>query len=94
MSGGKIDAASASVRALQKAVITPIVISWNALFEVNRKELIKERIKPFHFQFKPEIQRRYTLIVKQLLAYIIQYMSFKDKADRLPFKLSMRQQST
>jgi hypothetical protein len=29
-----------------KAVITRNVISWNALFEVNRKELLKERTKP------------------------------------------------
>ncbi|KAM5359125.1 hypothetical protein ACJA88_015209 [Fusarium oxysporum] len=54
-----------------KAVITPDVISWNALFEVNRKELTKERTKPFHFRFKPETQRRYALVVKQLLAYIV-----------------------
>ena len=76
-----------------KAVITPNVISWNALFEVNRKELVKERTKPFHFRFKPETQRRYALVVKQLLAYIVRCMSFKDKADRPPFKLSIRQQS-
>uniref|UniRef100_A0A0C4BKZ6 Uncharacterized protein n=1 Tax=Fusarium oxysporum (strain Fo5176) TaxID=660025 RepID=A0A0C4BKZ6_FUSOF len=41
-----------------KAVITPDIVSWNALFEVNRKELMKERTKPFHFRFKPETQRR------------------------------------
>ncbi|SPJ74764.1 uncharacterized protein FTOL_04495 [Fusarium torulosum] len=76
-----------------KAVITPNVISWNALFEVNRKELVKERTKPFHFRFKPETQRRYALVVKQLLAYIVRCMSFKDKADRPPFKLSIRQHS-
>jgi hypothetical protein len=76
-----------------KAVITPNVISWNALFEVNRKELVKERTKPFHFRFKPETQRRYALVVKQLLAYIVRCMSFTDKADRPPFKLSIRQQS-
>ncbi|WKT53675.1 hypothetical protein QSH57_004259 [Fusarium oxysporum f. sp. vasinfectum] len=76
-----------------KAVITPDVVSWNALFEVNRKELTKERTKPFHFRFKPEAQRRYALVVKQLLAYIVRCMSFEDKADRPPFKLSIRQQS-
>ncbi|KAG4279191.1 hypothetical protein FPRO04_13665, partial [Fusarium proliferatum] len=76
-----------------KAVITPDVVSWNALFEVNRKELTKERTKPFHFRFKPETQRRYALVVKQLLAYIVRCMSFEDKADRPPFKLSIRQQS-
>ena len=51
-----------------KAVITPDTVSCDALFEVNRKELIKERSKPFHFRFKAETQRRYTLVVKQLLA--------------------------
>jgi hypothetical protein len=76
-----------------KTVITPNVISWNALFEVNRKVLIKERTKPFHFRFKPETQRRYALVIKQLLVYIVRCMSFEDKADRPPFKLSMRQQS-
>jgi hypothetical protein len=76
-----------------RAVITPNVISWNALFEVNRKELVKERTKPFHFRFKPETQRRYALVIKQLLACIVRCMSFKDKADRPPFKLSIRQQS-
>jgi hypothetical protein len=76
-----------------KIVITSNVISWNALFEVNRKELIKERIKPFHFRFKPETQRRDALVIKQLLAYIVRCMSFEDKADRPPFKRSMWQQS-
>ncbi|KAH7247621.1 uncharacterized protein BKA55DRAFT_739568 [Fusarium redolens] len=52
-----------------KAVLTPNVISWNALFE-----------------------RRYTLVVKQLFAYIVRCMSFKDKADRPPFKISIKQQ--
>ncbi|WKT54486.1 Helicase superfamily 1/2, ATP-binding domain [Fusarium oxysporum f. sp. vasinfectum] len=75
-----------------KAVITPDIVSWNALFEVNRKELMKERTKPFHFRFKPETQRRYALVVKQLLAYIVRCMSFENKADRPPFKLSTRQQ--
>ncbi|KAI3571763.1 hypothetical protein IWW34DRAFT_585304, partial [Fusarium oxysporum f. sp. albedinis] len=75
-----------------KAVITPDIVSWNALFEVNRKELMKERTKPFHFRFKPETQRRYALVVKQLLAYIVRCMSFENKADRPPFKLSIRQQ--
>jgi OOP family OmpA-OmpF porin len=32
-----------------------LAISWNALFKVNRKELVKERIKLFYFRFKPEI---------------------------------------
>ncbi|EXM14898.1 hypothetical protein FOTG_16732 [Fusarium oxysporum f. sp. vasinfectum 25433] len=65
-----------------KAVVTPDVLSWNALFEVNRKELMKERTKPFYFRFKLETQRRYALVVKQLLAYIVQCISFDDKADR------------
>lgn len=76
-----------------KAVISPDTVSWNALFEVNRKELSKERTKPFHFRSKPETQRRCTLVVKQLIAYLVRCMSFEDKADRPPFKLSRRQQS-
>ena len=77
-----------------KAVITLNIISQNTLFKVNRKELVKEKTKLFYFRFKPKTQRRYTLIIKQLLAYIVQCISFKDKADQLPFKLSIQQQST
>ncbi|KAM6513777.1 hypothetical protein FALCPG4_014992 [Fusarium falciforme] len=68
-----------------KAVITPDTVSWNALFEVNHKELIKERSKPFHFRFKAETQRRYTLMVKQLLAYIVRcaYDVMMEHADDL-----------
>lgn len=51
--------------------IRPDILSWNALFEVKRKELQKERTRPFHFRFTPETQRRYTLVVKQLLAYVM-----------------------
>lgn len=40
-----------------KGNIRPDVLSWNALFEVNRKELHKERSKLFHFRFKAETQR-------------------------------------
>ena len=76
-----------------KAVITPEYVSWNALFEINRKELHKERSKPFHFRFKLETQRRYMLVVKQLLAYIVRCMSLEDKTARPPFKLSPRQES-
>ncbi|KAK1621515.1 hypothetical protein BDP81DRAFT_512085 [Colletotrichum phormii] len=76
-----------------KAVITPSVVTWNALFEVNRTELSKERTKPFHFRFKPETQRRYGLVVKQLLAYFVRCMSLDNEADRPPFKLSTGQQT-
>jgi hypothetical protein len=47
-----------------KAVITPDTISRNALFQVNPKELDKDKTKPSHFQFEPETRRRYTLVVK------------------------------
>lgn len=77
-----------------KGNIRPDVLSWNALFEVNRKELHKERSKPFHFRFKAETQRRYALVVKQLLAYVVRCMSLEDPGRRPPFKLSMRQQDT
>ncbi|KAJ9412814.1 hypothetical protein QL093DRAFT_2123479 [Fusarium oxysporum] len=66
-----------------KAVITPDILSWNALFEVNRKELMKERTKPFHLRFKLETQRRYALVVKQLLAYISAYNAMMEHADDL-----------
>nr|CEG03793.1 unnamed protein product [Fusarium acuminatum CS5907] len=66
-----------------RAVITPNVISWNALFEVNRKELVKERTKPFHFRFKPETQRRYALVIKQLLACISAYDVMMEYVDDL-----------
>ncbi|KAH7118028.1 hypothetical protein B0J13DRAFT_413456, partial [Dactylonectria estremocensis] len=34
------------------AATEPNVVSWNVLFEANRKELDKERTTPFHFRFK------------------------------------------
>ncbi|KAF5268072.1 hypothetical protein FOXYS1_1041 [Fusarium oxysporum] len=66
-----------------KAVITPDVVSWNALFEVNRKELMKERTKPFHFRFKPETQRRppFKLSIRQQSAYNVMMEHADDLTD-------------
>ncbi|KAM6504808.1 hypothetical protein FSOLCH5_015297 [Fusarium solani] len=69
----------------------PDVVSWNVLFEVNRKELNKERSTPFHFRFKPKTRKKYTTVALQLVAYIIRAMAIEDPADRPPFKLSTRQ---
>lgn len=43
-------------RLIRKAAATarPSTVSWNVLFEVNRKELHKERSTPLHFRFKPQ----------------------------------------
>ncbi|KAH7186984.1 hypothetical protein DER44DRAFT_816676 [Fusarium oxysporum] len=38
-----------------KAVITPDTVSWNGLFELDYKDLNRNRIEPFPFRFKPEI---------------------------------------
>lgn len=74
-----------------KLILRPEIISWNALFEVNRKELKKERSKPFHFRLKPETQKRYALQWKQVLAYVVRAMALGDPSKRPPFKLSRRQ---
>ncbi|KAK2684852.1 hypothetical protein QWA68_016129 [Fusarium oxysporum] len=66
-----------------KAVITPDIVSWNALFEVNRKELMKERTKPFHFRSKPETQRRppFKLSIRQQSAYDVMMEHADDLTD-------------
>lgn len=74
-----------------RAVATPEAVSWNALFEVNRKELNKERSKPFHARFKAKTQTAYISVYRQLLAYIVRAVSLDNKAERPPFKLSRRQ---
>jgi hypothetical protein len=40
----------------------PSVVSWNVLFEVNRKELHKERSMPFYFRFKRQTRKKYIAI--------------------------------
>ncbi|KAK0760426.1 hypothetical protein N5P37_006620 [Trichoderma harzianum] len=74
-----------------KLILRPEIVSWNALFEVNRKELKKERSKPFHFRLRPETQRRYALQWKQFLAYVVRAMALGDPSKRPPFKLSRKQ---
>ncbi|KAL6412376.1 uncharacterized protein AUP68_03578, partial [Ilyonectria robusta] len=73
------------------AATKPNVVSWNVLFEANRKELDKERTTPFHFRFKQVTQKRYITVCLQLFAYIVRYIAFENPAHRPPFKLSQRQ---
>ncbi|EGU72775.1 hypothetical protein FOXB_16716, partial [Fusarium oxysporum f. sp. conglutinans Fo5176] len=42
----------------------PSVVSWNVLFEVNRKELHKERSTPFHFRFKRQTRKKYIALTE------------------------------
>ncbi|KAJ3453241.1 hypothetical protein MRS44_018896 [Fusarium solani] len=73
------------------AATRPNVISWNVLFEVNRKELHKERSTPFHFRFKRQTRKKYIAVCLQFFAYVVRAMSYEDAADRPPFKLTERQ---
>jgi RecQ family ATP-dependent DNA helicase len=74
-----------------RVVTKPEVVSWNALFEVNRTELSKERSRPFHNKFTAKTQQNYTIVYRQLLAYVVRAMAMEDKDKRPPFKLSRRQ---
>ncbi|KAJ4138000.1 hypothetical protein NW754_001360 [Fusarium falciforme] len=80
-------------RLIRKAAATtrPNVISWNILFEVNRKELHKERSTPFHFRFKRQTQKKYIAVCLQFFAYVVRAISYEDAANRPPFKLTERQ---
>ncbi|RMI97528.1 hypothetical protein CDV36_016208 [Fusarium kuroshium] len=84
----------AAVRRLVRkaaAASRPGVVSWNVLFEVNRKELHRERSTPFHFRFKQHTRKRYIAICLQFFAYVVRVMSYESAADRPPFKLTGRQ---
>jgi hypothetical protein len=80
-------------RVIRKAagLTRPGVVSWNVLFEVNRKELQKERSTPFHFRFKRQTQKKYIGICLQFFAYAVRAISCANAADRPPFKLTERQ---
>ncbi|KAL6411079.1 hypothetical protein AUP68_07518 [Ilyonectria robusta] len=80
-------------RVIRRAIAAtkPNVVSWNVLFEANRKELDKEQTTPFHFRFKQVTRKRYITVCLQLFAYIIRCMAFENPAHRLLFKLSQRQ---
>jgi hypothetical protein len=67
------------------------VVSWNALFEVNKTDLHKERSRPFHFLHMRETRKAYTKVCMQLFSYLVRTMSFDQANDRPPFVLSERQ---
>ena len=97
----KDDAALRHIHAAVKRLIRkagsltrPNVVSWNVLFEVNRKELHKERSTPFHFRFKRPTRKKYIDICLQLFAYAIRAMACENTADRPPFKLTIKQTET
>ncbi|KAF5227551.1 hypothetical protein FANTH_14744 [Fusarium anthophilum] len=69
----------------------PSVVSWNVLFEVNRKELHKERSTPFHFRFKRQTRKKYIAVCLQFFAYAVRAISCEDVSDRPPFKLTESQ---
>ncbi|KAF4995459.1 hypothetical protein FDECE_12796 [Fusarium decemcellulare] len=73
------------------AATRPNVVSWNVLFEVNRKELQRERSTPFHFRFKRQTRQKYITVCLRFFAYVVRAMSFESKAERPPFKLTRRQ---
>ncbi|KAJ4195495.1 endo-1,3-beta glucanase [Fusarium solani] len=84
----------AAVRRLVRkaaAATRPNVVSWNVLFEVNRKALHKERSTPFHFRFKRQTRKKYVAVCLQFFAYVVRAMFYEDAADRPPFKLTRRQ---
>jgi hypothetical protein len=80
-------------RLIRKAagVTRPSVVSWNVLFEVNRKELHKERSTPFHFRFKRQTRKKYIAVCLQFFAYAVRAISCEDASDRPPFKLTESQ---
>ncbi|RYC77865.1 hypothetical protein BFJ63_vAg19261 [Fusarium oxysporum f. sp. narcissi] len=77
-------------RLIRKAsgVARPGAVSWNVLFEVNRKQLHKERSTPFHFRFKRQTRKKYIAVCLQFFAYAVRAISCENAADRPPFKLT------
>ncbi|KAG7001869.1 ATP-dependent DNA helicase hus2/rqh1 [Fusarium oxysporum f. sp. conglutinans] len=69
----------------------PGAVSWNVLFEVNRKELHKERSTPFHFRFKRQTRKKYIAVCLQFFAYAVRAMSCENPSNRPPFKLTESQ---
>ncbi|KAH6957458.1 hypothetical protein DER45DRAFT_615391 [Fusarium avenaceum] len=69
----------------------PGAVSWNVLFEVNRKELHKERSTPFHFRFKRQTRKKYIAVCLQFFAYTVRAMSCENPNNRPPFKLTESQ---
>lgn len=76
-----------------RAVARAEVMSWNALFEVSRTDLHKERNRPFHFLYIKETRRAYTKVCMQLFSYLVRAMTIEQAKDRPPFVSSMRQKA-
>ena len=74
-----------------RAVARSEVVSWNALFEVNKVDRNKERSRPFHFRHVKDTRKRYVQVCMQLFSYIVRCMSIEDEKRRPPFRLSRRQ---
>ncbi|KFA71004.1 hypothetical protein S40288_10386 [Stachybotrys chartarum IBT 40288] len=74
-----------------RAVARAEVVSWNALFEVNRTDITKERTRPFHFLHMRVTRKAYTKVCMQLFTYLVRTMTFEDAKSRPPFVLSRRQ---
>jgi superfamily II DNA helicase RecQ len=69
----------------------PGAVSWNVLFDVNRKELHKERSTPFHFRLKRQTRKKYIAVCLQFFAYAVRAMSCENPSNRPPFKLTESQ---
>lgn len=72
-------------------------ISNAALFEARRVEKNKPSLKPFHFRFQKETQRRYCTVAKQLLIYFFRCLDEdpslgSSEAKRPPWILTPKQQ--
>lgn len=82
-------------RLIQKSAgaTRPGAVSWNVLFEVNRKELRKERSTPFHFRFKRQTRKKYIAVCLQFFAYAVRAISCENASDRPPFRLTKNQVS-
>jgi RecQ family ATP-dependent DNA helicase len=76
-----------------RAVARAEVVSWNALFEVNRTDMEKERSRPFHFLHMRETRKAYTKVCMQLFTYLVRTMTFERAESRPPFVLSERQKT-
>jgi hypothetical protein len=56
-----------------RAVARAKVVSWNALFEVNRTNKYKEHSLPFHFLHMRGTRQAYTKVCIQLFSYLNEY---------------------
>ncbi|KAH7231629.1 uncharacterized protein BKA55DRAFT_712855, partial [Fusarium redolens] len=80
-------------RLIRKAsgVARPGAVSWNVLFEVNRKELHKERSTPFHFRFKRQTRKKYIALTEgqttafdMMMDYAAELIDIENKVEPMP----------